>query len=224
MHSLAVVPSISSSHLGSLDANNNLVASNNRIFVQNAYYGGVRYPNDTTILSGNNPSLGLSVFDYKGNSIEGHDFGSTSPLDRPGSLSLVDSVLYMSNLFVSSASFGDIAVPAQGYHACIAKYVDTVFMTPYLATAEPDTDTVGVVHPDYGVPQATLHPNPATDALHVSADGGSIGSVAAISVLGIRHPLPFIGNVVDVSSLAPGVYIIEIIINNIKSNLKFIKL
>ena len=224
MHSLAVVPSISSSHLGSLDANNNLVASNNRIFVQNAYYGGVRYPNDTTILSGNNPSLGLSVFDYKGNSIEGHDFESTSPLDRPGSLSLVDSVLYMSNLFVSSASFGDIAVPAQGYHACIAKYVDTVFMTPYRAAVPSDTDTVSVVHPDYGVLHTSVHPNPATDALHVSADGGSIGSVAAISVLGIRHPLPFVGNVVDVSSLPPGVYIMEIIINNTKSNLKFIKL
>jgi hypothetical protein len=168
MHSLAVVPSISSSHLGSSYAYNNLTASNNRVFVQNAYYGGVRYPNDTIVLSGNNPSLGISVFDYKGNMIEGHDFRATSPLNRPGPLALIDSALYLSNLFVSSATFGDIAVPQQGYHACIAKYVDTAFMTPY--RADTDTGDVRVVMvEDQGA--WTYYPNPFRQRVNIEYQG-----------------------------------------------------
>ena len=202
-----------------------IVSDKNRIYIQSCFMGGIRLP-DTTIYHSSryDEGLGLTVFDYKGRVVGGMPYNTISPDNKPGAIALVDSILYLSNLLTSSAAFGDIAVPAQGYHACIARYVDTAFMTPYRAAAEPDTDTVSIVHPDYGVPHTSVHPNPATDALHVSADGGSIGSVAAISVLGIRHPLPFVGNVVDVSSLAPGVYIIEIIINNIKSNLKFIKL
>ena len=171
MHSLAVVPSISSSHLGSLDANNNLVASNNRIFVQNAYYGGVRYPNDTIVLSGNNPSLGLSVFDYKGNIIEGHDFRATSPLNRPGPLALIDSALYMSNLFVSSATFGDIQVPDQGYHACIAKYVDTAFMTPYRALGDTGDVSIRLVE-DEGA--WTSYPNPFRQRVNIQVQGSDL--------------------------------------------------
>lgn len=171
IHSHAVIPSISSSHLGSSYANNNLAASSNRIFVQSAYYGGVRYPNDTIVLSGNNPSLGLSVFDYKGNMIEGHDFRAISPLNRPGPLALIDSALYMSNLFVSSATFGDIQVPEQGYHACIAKYVDTAFMTPYRALGDTGDVSIRLVE-DGGA--WTSYPNPFRQRVNIQVQGADL--------------------------------------------------
>ena len=220
--SCGIVPSVASSHLGGYNANNNLVARNNRVLMQNVYYEGANYPNDTIRLASHVPSLGMTVFDYSGNVIYGFDFQSYSPNNRPSAISLVDSNFYLCNLLLGDAVFGEVNVPQQGYHACIARYVDTSFMSVYVPTRE--IDTVGMVTPVDKNAGYVFYPNPATDALHVSADGGSIGSVAAISVLGIRHPLPFVGNVVDVSSLPPGVYIMEIIINNTKSNLKFIKL
>ena len=224
MYSYGKIDAVRSSDINS-DVHNNIVSHKNRVFMQGRIQGGVRLPDQNIRFpSEYDRSLGLLIFDYNGTVIEGNHYNTFSPNNKPGSITLLDTSLYLSNLLTSPATFGDIAVPEQGYHACIAKYVDTAFMTPYRAAVPADTDTVSVVHPDYGVPHTSIHPNPATDALHVSADGGSLGAAAAISVLGMRQSLPFVGNVVDVSSLPPGVYIMETIINNIKYNFKFIKL
>lgn len=218
------VPASFMSH-NSSEAYRSIISQGNRVYMQSQYSGGIRLPNQNIEFSSRyDASLGLQIFDYGGNIIGGMHYAAMGGGNKPGSLFLVDSALYLSNLLVSNATFGDIAVPRQGYHACIAKYVDTAFMTPYRAAVPADTDTVSVVHPIHGAPQPSIHPNPAADALYVSSGGMPLGAAAAISVLGMRQSLPFVGNVVDVSSLPPGVYIMETIINNIKYNFKFIKL
>ncbi|MDY6372143.1 MAG: T9SS type A sorting domain-containing protein [Bacteroidales bacterium] len=219
-YSYGRVPSLKLSHI-TTEAHGNIVMKGNRVFMQGRYMGGIRLPEETIRVS---TSTGLQVFDYAGNIIGGLHYNNTGTPDKSGPITVVDSIVYLANLLTSPATFGDIAVPYQGYHACIARYVDTAFMTPYRAAVPADTDTVSVVHPDYDAPQPSIHPNPAADALYVSSGGMPLGAAAAISVLGMRQSLPFVGNVVDVSSLPPGVYIMEIIINNIKYNFKFIKL
>lgn len=223
LESYGKVPSIWGSDLIT-GSHGNIVSNGNRIFMQSKYAGGIHLPDTSIFFSSRyDESIGMQIFDYRGNVVGGLHYAATNPSET-GSISLVDSILYISNLLRSSATFGDIFVPYQGYHACIAKYVDTSFMTPYRAAVPADTDTVSIVHPIHGAPQPSIHPNPAADALYVSSGGMPLGAAAAISVLGIRQSLPFVGNVVDVSSLPPGVYIMETIINNIKYNFKFIKL
>ena len=44
---------------------------------------------------------------------------------------MTDSVLYLSNLLRTDATFGNLTVSEQGYFSCVAKYVDTAFMSCY---------------------------------------------------------------------------------------------
>lgn len=146
-----------------------IVSEKNRIYIQSCFMGGIRFP-DTTIYHSSryDDGLGLTVFDYKGRVVGGMQYNAISPDNEPGPIALVDSILYLSNLLTSPATFGDIAVPEQGYHACIAKYVDTAFMTPY--RADTDTGDVRVVMvEDQGA--WTYYPNPFRQRVNIEYQG-----------------------------------------------------
>jgi hypothetical protein len=70
---------------------------------------------------------------------------------------MVDSVLYLTNQLRTDATFGDIFVPEQGEFACIARYVDTAFMTPYVYTGDTGDVRITVVG-DEGA--FVAYPNP----------------------------------------------------------------
>ena len=162
------VPSIIRSHI-TTSSYGNIVAHGNRVFMQSKYSGGILIPNrDIRFASMYEQSLGLQIMDYQGNIVDGLDYAAMGTVNHPGSLSLVDSTLYLSNLLQSPATFGDIVVPAQGYHACIAKYVDTAFMTPY--RADTDTEDVRVVMvEDQGA--WTYYPNPFRQRVNIEYQG-----------------------------------------------------
>ena len=166
----------------------------------------------------------MQVFDYKGNLIGGQDYNAISPDNRIGSISLVDSNLYLSNNLHSSATFGEIQVPALGKFVWFAKYVDTSFMTPYVAPAPGGggDDPVGTEGLE-GEDPVVLYPNPTTGILHVETGGERIVGATAVSVHGQRHPLHVSGNRTDLSALPAGIYILEIISNNNMYNFKIIK-
>ena len=116
-------------------------------------------------------SLGLAILDYKGKVIDEiyyKTFSSTQ--NKTGPISLQDSILYLANNLVSDATFGDIHVPAQGYNACIAKYVDTAFMTPYVYTG--DTGNVRIVVAEGGT--WTSYPNPFRQRVNIEVENGGL--------------------------------------------------
>ena len=109
--------------------------------------------------------------DYRGNIVDGLDYAAMGTVNHPGPLSLADSTLYLSNLLQSSATFGDIAVPEQGYHACIAKYVDTAFMTPYRALGDTGDVSIRLVE-DGGA--WTSYPNPFRQRVNIQVQGSDL--------------------------------------------------
>ena len=167
LESYGKVPSICGSDLIT-GSHGNIVSTGNRIFMQSKYAGGIHLPYTSIHFSSRyDESIGMQIFDYRGNVVGGLHYAATDP-SQTGSITLVDSVLYMSNLLRTSATFGDIAVPEQGYHACIAKYVDTAFLTPY--RAEPDTGDVRVVMvEDQGA--WTHYPNPFRQRVNIEYQG-----------------------------------------------------
>ena len=124
------------------------------------------------------------------------------------------------NRLSSDATFGDIYVPSRGgYFACIAKYVDTAFMTPYVYPApHGGGEKIDRVKPG----ECAVYPNPTLDELTIKTDE-RIVQVSAFSLSGIQSNLKTNGNTVDVSTLPQGVYLIEIITEKTKYYTKFIK-
>ena len=128
---------------------------------------------------------------------------------------MCDSIVYLCNGLPSNARFGDIDFYVTGFTNCIAKYVDTALMHPYV------WNPAGI-----GAAQAVqpkVYPVPATDMLHFVVPNGTATKATAISVLGNKTALPTKGNSADVSSLAPGAYILEISNGKTKYYSKFIK-
>ncbi len=163
-HSYGRVPSLEYSHI-TTESHGNIVMKGNRVFMQGRYEGGIRLPRETIRVTA---STGLQIFDYAGNIIGGLHYNNTGAQNRPGPIMVVDSIAYLANLLTSSATFGDIVVPEQGYHACIAKYVDTAFMTPY--RADIDTGEVRVVMvEDHGA--WTYYPNPFRQRVNIEYQG-----------------------------------------------------
>ena len=149
----------------------NIVCNNNRIMAQPFYFGGIRSSSENiTFPNLYDVSLGLSIFDYQGNLVEGIHYAAMSPQNQSGPIALRDSILYLSNYLVSDATFGDIHVPAQGYNACIAKYVDTAFMTPYVYTG--DTGNVRIVVAEGGT--WTSYPNPFRQRVNIEVENGEL--------------------------------------------------
>ena len=163
-HSYGRVPSLEFSHI-TTESHGNIVMKGNRVFMQGRYEGGIRLPRETIRVTA---STGLQIFDYAGNIIGGLHYNNTGAQNRPGPIMVVDSIAYVANLLTNSATFGDIVVPEQGYHACIAKYVDTAFMTPY--RADTDTGDVRVVMvEDQGA--WTYYPNPFRQRVNIEYQG-----------------------------------------------------
>ena len=147
LHACGFVPSkLSSTSLSSRFGN--MTCFNNRVFLQTKYKGGIRYP-DRTIEFDNWSKVGhcFVSFDYQMNLIGGIDYNTHSPNSLLGPIiSPDDSVLYLINYISDGqAQFGGIQFqgdPSKHY-ACIEKYVDTAFMTPYVHTG--DTGNVRIV-------------------------------------------------------------------------------
>ena len=213
---LMVVPSVKfSDAVVPLFHQGNLLCRNNRVLIQNRYSGGMRFPNQNIQIPVGKLGLCLTMFDYSGRVIGGIDYSCLSPDNRPGSIIMHDSILYLHNMLTADARFGDIDFPVIGATHCIAKYVDTALMHPYV------WNPAGI-----GAAQAVqpkVYPVPATDMLHFVVPNGTATKATAISVLGNKTTLPTKGNSADVSALAPGTYILEISNGKAKYYSKFIK-
>ena len=191
----------------------------NRFFMQLLYTGGIRLPSGIIDL-GYGSSLCYVVFDYQGHVIGGEDYQAPSSENLPCSISLRDSVLYLSNYLESYATFGDFYIPTPIALAfnCVAKYVDPAFMTPYVA-------------PPVAAPQAeaashtlTLYPNPVRDRLHIDGLKEPVTAATALNLYGQRIPIPIHGNTLLTTHLPAGVYFLELKTIGQQLTFKFIKL
>ena len=127
---------------------------------------------------------------------------------------MYDSILYLSNYLVSDATFGDIHVPAWTSNACVAKYVDTSFMTPYVPP------TVHILQADSTT--VRLYPNPVRGRLRIDTGGEPVKTACLLSLQGLRTPLNVDGNRVDLTGCPTGVYLLEITTHNNKYHQKII--
>ena len=124
---------------------------------------------------------------------------SLSPNNRPGPISVCDSILYLSNYLVSDATFGNIHVPAQGYNACVAKYVDTSFMTPYVYTG--DTGNVRIVVAEGGT--WVSYPNPFRQRVTIESDRQAVRTAWLTDLTGRREE-------VRLQAAGPGRYVLDL--------------
>lgn len=156
IHSQGSVPSVYGSQ--NYGSKNLIVSKNNRVFMQCKYIGGIRFPNmQISTPNYNSPGLCLLVFDIKGNLIQGIDYNSFSSGNSSGTLNLYDSILYLTNTLNVDATFGSHTIQPQGVLACMAKYVDTAFMSPYVYTGDTGSVRITVVG-DEGA--FVAYPNP----------------------------------------------------------------
>ena len=215
MHSYGRIPSIMGSQISS-GVNNVIASKKNRIFVQTEAVGGLQFPDRTiTWPRWSDDGLGFVVFDYKGNVIEGSSYSAISPANYAGPVSLRDSTLYLINKLSSDATFGDIQVPSRGdYFACIAKYVDTAFMTPYVRRVTEDTTIrVEVVQEEW---TRVLYPNPTSGRVTVVMNGRPLRELYVAGMDGIAEPLPFsaIGDsryAADLTDRPDGAYVLVMV-------------
>ena len=195
----------------------NLSCFNNRVFFQAKFKGSIHFPNYVIqTASGSGYGLCLSVFDYNGSLVEGIDYRTQSTQNWPGTIGMKDSILYLTNLLVTGATFGDIQVPSRGtYFACIAKYVDPAFMQPHRPVNISTVDDALM----------TVTPNPATDRVQVSLPVSEPVTAAwVVDLTGRRRPVPVSGHVVDLSTAPSGILILQFATSNHLYNHKIIKL
>ena len=157
------------------------------------------------------------MFDYSGLLIAGIDYNSFHPQNRPGSISMTDSVLYLSNLLRTDATFGNLTVSEQGYFSCVAKYVDTAFMRCYVRRIQP----VSIY--DVEKHSLVIYPNPTTNSLTINSISEPITKIAVYSASGVRATVSVDGTIINTSHLTPGLYILEVTTINNKYHHKFIK-
>ena len=197
----------------------NLECSNNRIFIQPQYVGGIRLPNQyIQFPNWANYSIGLLCFDYQGHLIEGIHYAAMSPQNEPGTISLIDSTLYLINNLVSDATFGDLQVSVNGSNACIAKYIDPAFLTPYIYV--PDTDSIGL--PEVESSLFYVYPNPTHSELFFSVGDEQITGVYLTTLMGQRKPVLFSNGTVSLLGFPAGMYFIEVTTNKNKYHKKII--
>ena len=205
-----------------LTTQRNLVCDKNRLFIQSQWLGGVRY-GDVNILPSDtiyDKNLGFFVFDYAGNVITHNSYDiDNRGTDRPGPIALRDSILYLMPDIWTHATFGETTIHSCQRFACIAKYVDTSFMSLYVRP-EPDAG----IRPPAAMSSVTLYPNPATSSLSIVSDTPVAQQAYIINSIGIRMPATIQNNTLDVSRLSPGNYFLETYINNNKVITKFVKL
>lgn len=196
-----------------------LYCKNNRVFLQAKFGAGVHLSDETIQYDYWRNSIGLFVFDYKLNNIGGFSFNTASSTTRAGAVYGHDSILYLTNQIGGEiATFGtaDFDAREMTSAACVAKNVDTAFMTPYAA---PTVKIEAPMHDD----GFALSPNPARDILFVDAGEETIEDVNAISIYGLPVPLRQQGGQIDISCLKSGIYLLEIKTKHNKYYQKFVK-
>ena len=146
---------------------------NNRLFMQFQYYGGTIFPNDTIQIGDYDAGLALAIFDYSGTIIKGIDYNVINSRSRPGTISLRDSLLYLSGELISDALFGEAPFLSNGIqNAFIALYIDTAFMSPYTG----GTGNVSITFtPDVGA--FTVYPNPFRQIVNIKVENTELKSV-----------------------------------------------
>ena len=221
LYSYGRVPSIGGSEVGpSSQLGGTPGCGNNRLFLQSHYLGGIRHPNSfIDYHNTQEKGRGFVSFDYQGHCIGGADYNALGYNNRIECLSYRDSTLYLMNFLHSDAVFGDIHVSPYCDFVCIAKYVDASFMTPYVYTPQEGGEHVDLTE---NTP-CTLYPNPVRDKLYVSMDEPVV-EASVMTLTGIKKQIPFNGNMLDIASLQPGVYILEIVTNQHIYRHKIIKL
>ena len=196
----------------------NFVCKKNRVFMQLVYAGGIRTDNQSlSFPHWYDVGLGFSILDYQGNIIHGEHYSSFSQHNRPKCISLHDSVLYLSNYLATDATFGNIHVSAGNGLACMAKYVDTAFMTPY----------VSPIHNRILPTEKTalcLYPNPAQERITIDLPDGTIEAAYLINVHGKRERVDVHDGIVGLNAVPAGVYILELTTDNHKYHQKIIVL
>ena len=181
----------------------NLAVGKNRVFKQSKYQDGVMFPSGNYYIPSSNMGMALTIWDYKGNILNGIDYNTNSKYNDPGAISLFDSTLFLTNLLASNATFGEHTVYASPYRATVAKYVDTSFMSVY---RQPSPEAIDVAEQS----DIVYYPNPVNDILHVALDGDIVLRASAISILGQCLPVDVKGNDIDVTNLPPGFYTLRI--------------
>ena len=192
-----------------------MVTHNNYVIAQLLYQGDI-YMRDSTIT---NPfpdhwSTGLYVWDKEGHEVEFIDYLSSGGADGdPRSVTLHDSILYLSGQLVGGGAFGDHTLPA-GYRAFIAKYVDPAFMTPYVYKDTTgngggnggnggDTNDVRIVMAEDGN-AFVAYPNPFRQRVNVEYSGQQpITAAYLIDIMGRTEQ-------VELSATAPGRYTLDL--------------
>jgi hypothetical protein len=200
----------------------NLTSHRNRLFIQARSQGGFVFPSDTILFERgiDDYSLGLAILDYNLNTIKGFDIDSHSPNSKSGPITITDSVLYITNhISDARARFGEILFQEDlsKHYAVVAKYVDTAFMTPYTTPT-----IVSNIQTKKDINVISVFPNPTISQLNINLSE-QILSIKTVSMLGQHTTLNHNGTSVDVSPLAPGIYIMEIHTSKNDYKCKFIK-
>lgn len=189
LHSYGVVPSkmVSDMLTSPYHEHDKITCLNNRVIIQATCMGGIHF-SERNIEWPNwaDESQAYIIFDYQGNVIGGECYAAFGSSNRPGSVILKDSILYLMNRFVSDATFGDIYVPYRGsYFACIAKYTDPAFMQPYRPV-----DTTMVVEVVQEEMTVVRYPNPTTGRLTIDMNGRPLREAWVAAIDGVAEPLP----------------------------------
>ena len=94
--------------------------------------------------SGQTSTMAMVHFNNDGRLLGVEDFGNSDLSSRPGLCLLRDSVLYLTGAIASNAHLGPITINASSPKEYIIKYVDTSFMSPYVAPIVIDTVHDGI--------------------------------------------------------------------------------
>ena len=167
----------------------NLSAGHNRIFLQSTCKGNITYPNSNSQVSLLGSPI-LTVFDYSGNVISVIDFFPSFSTyhvgnndNRPGPISLVDTILYLTNQFKDSIYFGEQYVNTLDYTACIAKYTDPAFVVSYSPTGDSSNVRIILANQDSYV----VYPNPFTQRVNIESDGLEVRTAWLTDLQGRRE-------------------------------------
>ena len=150
----------------------NMACNNNRIFTQASYRGGLKYNNVEQLTNSiYDINLGFFVFDYAGHVISHYSYDiDNRGTDRGGPVDIRDSILYLMPNIWTHATFGETTIYSCKSYACIAKYVDTSFMTPYVYTGEPEDLKIQMTE---GEGAWLVYPNPFRQRVKVRHEGSS---------------------------------------------------
>lgn len=176
LHSYGSVPAVMHSYAeGScpVPLKNLVSVKDNRVYMQSKYMGGVRFPGQTIQFDQwNYWGMGLLIFDYQGNIIEGLDYSSSN--GSPGGIVHLDSIVYITGVVsFDDVDFGNVHFQVDGKeYAFIAKYVDPAFAQLYKG----DTGNVSItLTPDVGV--FTAYPNPFKQRVNIRIENTELKAV-----------------------------------------------